>query len=63
MKSLLNKADSRYTLVVMAAKRARQLTRESEEDTEQETTNCVSAAIKEIESGKVGYVRTRDGIK
>ena len=63
MKSLLNKVDSRNTLVVMAAKRARQLTHETEENAEHETINCVSAAIREIEKGKIKYVRTRDGIK
>lgn len=63
VKSLLDKADSRYTLVVMAAKRARQLTQEFDDKSEGSTTNYVSKAILEIENGKIEYTRTKDGIK
>ncbi|MDD2573492.1 MAG: DNA-directed RNA polymerase subunit omega [Bacillota bacterium] len=61
--SLLKKADSRYTLVVLAAKRARQLNRQNQISEEHNATKSVSVAIKEIEEGKIGYVRTKDGIK
>ncbi|MBA1333783.1 MAG: DNA-directed RNA polymerase omega subunit [Firmicutes bacterium] len=63
MKSLLKKVDSRYTLVVLAAKRARQLTENSDRFDEMENKKPVTRAIEEISEGKVKYVRTRDGIK
>ncbi len=55
--------DSRYTLVMMAAKRARMLGgHDSEEsfeiDYEQEKEKPVSTAAKEIAEGKIGYVRS-----
>ncbi len=63
MKDLLKKVDSRYTLVVLSAKRARQLT-ESNRDTEGELSGKpVSLAVKEISEGKVSYVRKKNGIK
>lgn len=61
--SLLEKVDSRYTLVALAAKRARQLNQESQKGDEDRDTKNVSIAIREIEEGKIGYVRTKDGIK
>lgn len=63
MKTLLNKVDSRYTLVILTAKRARQLTDGSEKLVEYESSKPVSIAVKEIEEGKISYLRTRDGIK
>ncbi len=63
MKKLLEKADSRYTLVVLAAKRARQLNLQSEKNEDYDATKSVSLAINEIDSGKIKYVRTKDGIK
>lgn len=61
--SLLKTADSRYTLVAIVAKRARQLNREGRNDEEVDGTKNVSIAIREIEEGKIGYLRTKDGIK
>lgn len=61
--SLLGKADSRYTLVAMAAKRARQLNQDGQKNEGFDATKSVSIAIKEIEEGKIKYVRTKDGIK
>ncbi|MGI6703103.1 MAG: DNA-directed RNA polymerase subunit omega [Clostridia bacterium] len=60
---LLEKVDSRYTLVALAAKRARQLNQQKLSSDEHDATKSVSAAIKEIEEGKIGYVHTKDGIK
>ncbi len=61
--SLLKRVDSRYTLVALIAKRARQLNRENQDKEENGDIKSVTMAIKEIEEGKIGYIRTKDGIK
>lgn len=51
--------DSRYTLVSMAAKRARMIGKERMEDMEAYgTEKPVTVAADEIISGKIGYVRS-----
>jgi DNA-directed RNA polymerase subunit omega len=61
---LMEKVDSRYTLVVLAAKRARQLTERKNEDNDGAVIRKpVSEALREIASGKVSYRRTKQGIK
>lgn len=58
--------DSRYTLVTMAAKRARMLGAEmnsAEEGAPVDTRKPVSIAVDEIASGKVGYVRHMEKIQ
>ena len=55
--------DSRYTLVIMAAKRARMLGRQHQDedyeiDYNQEKEKPVTTAADEIAGGKVGYVRS-----
>ena len=60
---LLSKVDSRYSLVILAAKRARQL-REMQSNLEEGLTlKEVSAALDEISKGKVTFERIKDGIK
>lgn len=63
--NLLLKVDSRYTLVVVAAKRARRLTekKENERDNGLNVRKPVSEALKEIAQGRILYRRTRQGIK
>ncbi len=61
--SLMEKVDSRYTLVVAAAKRARQLTDGSHKLTKCNSDKPVTVAISEISEGKITYIRTRSGIK
>lgn len=61
--SLLTKVDSRYTLVVAAAKRARQLTDGSHKLTKCLSEKTVTVAINEISEDKITYVRTKSGIK
>ncbi len=61
--SLLEKVDSRYTLVVAAAKRARQLTEGVPKLTECESEKSVTIAINEIDERKITYIRTKSGIK
>ena len=51
--------DSRYTLVSMAAKRARMIGEKTEEnDGDFVTAKPVSIAADEISQGKIGYVRS-----
>lgn len=61
--SLLDKVDSRYTLVVAAAKRARQLTEGANKLTECDSEKSVTIAINEIDEQKITYIRTKSGIK
>jgi len=56
---LLKKVDSRYTLVVAAAKRARLLTNPEASA----ASKPVSRALEEIAAGKLQYERTKSGIK
>jgi DNA-directed RNA polymerase subunit omega len=53
---LKDKADCRYTLVVETAKRARQLVEGAQPLTEENETNPVSQAAKEILLGKITYI-------
>ena len=61
--SLMNKVDSRYTLVIVAAKRARQLAEGSHKLTKCNSNKPVTVAINEINENKITYVRTKSGIK
>jgi len=61
--SLLDKADSRYTLVVMAAKRARQITEGAKKLTDCPSDKPVTVAVSEINENKIQYIRTKSGIK
>lgn len=60
---LLSKVDSRYSLVILAAKRARQLREMQSSMEEGLTLKEVSAALEEIAIGQVTFERTKDGIK
>ncbi len=55
-------ADSRYTLVSMAAKRARMVGYEQNnaEVYKADADKPVTVAVSEISSGRVGYVRSND---
>ena len=61
--SLMKKVDSRYTLVVAAAKRARQLTDGARKLTQCDADKVVTVAVNEIDENKITYIRTRSGIK
>jgi DNA-directed RNA polymerase subunit omega len=60
---LLSKVDSRYTLVIKVAKRARQLNNGAKKLTDVDSIKNVSIAIEEVNNEKIGYKRTKDGIK
>ena len=63
LESLMKRVDSKYTLVTLAAKRARQLTDGDEPLVDVDTTKVVSIAMEEIDQGKITYEAPRDGIK
>lgn len=60
---LMEKVDSRYTLVVVAAKRARDITEKSNIKDEVTLGKPVTTALTEIAQNKIGYKRTKIGIK
>ncbi|MDN5293557.1 MAG: DNA-directed polymerase subunit omega [Eubacteriales bacterium] len=60
---LLKKVDSKYTLVVAAAKRARALTEGEKKLVDTDATKPVTVALEEIAAGKIKYERTKSGIK
>lgn len=55
---LSNFGDSRYTLVILAAKRSRELVDGKKPFIETTSTKPVSIAIEEIMEGKITYTRT-----
>lgn len=57
---LLTKVDSRYTLVVAAAKRARQITDGASKLTRCTSDKSVTIAINEINEDKISYVRNKN---
>lgn len=63
MGNLLKKVDSRYTLVVLAAKRARQLLDGAEAKVSVQTTKNVTKALAEVAEGRILYERRKGGIK
>ena len=60
---LLKKVDSKYTLVIAAAKRGRQLRNGSKKTIDEVYSKDVATALREIEAGNIEYERKRDGIK
>lgn len=60
---LMEHVDSKYTLVVAAAKRARKLTEGEAALVESESNKSVTVALEEIAENKVKYHRTKIGIK
>ena len=75
MSKLLEKVDTRYTLAILAAKRARQINDYLNSIKRHELTEVkgpeldvlnekpLSIAFDEIERGKISYERLEDGIK
>jgi DNA-directed RNA polymerase subunit omega len=60
---LMEKADSKYTLVVAASKRARRIQDGAERLVNVQTNKNVTVALNEISQDKVTFVRTKEGIK
>lgn len=63
LESLMKRVDSKYTLVTLAAKRARQLTDGDKPLVDVDTTKVVSVAMEEIDQGKITYEAPKAGIK
>lgn len=59
----MTKVDSKYTLVVLAAKRARELLDGDPSMMESRSNKQVTVALEEIASGRIAYERTKHGIK
>lgn len=57
--SLIDKVDSKYTLVIAAAKRARMLNEGVSRLVDSPSIKDVSVALEEIDSGKIGYERIK----
>ncbi len=60
---LVKKVDSKYTLVVLAAKRARELMDGAQALVECPSHKHVTIALEEVAQDKVSYERTKSGIK
>ncbi len=60
---LMEKVDSRYTLVVVAAKRARALTERGGTKVDGVVSKPVTTALTEISENKIKFKRTKVGIK
>lgn len=57
LKALLEKVDSKYTLVVAVSKRARQIVEGQPKLTKVHSSKPVTIAVNEIAEGKIGYER------
>ncbi len=60
---LLEHVDSKYTMVVAAAKRARQLMEGQPSTIRPHSVKPVGVALEELAAGTLRYERTRTGIK
>jgi DNA-directed RNA polymerase subunit omega len=60
---LVDKVDSKYTLVVLAAKRARELMNGEPSTVDSKSNKQVTIALEEVAKGKIAYERTKTGIK
>ncbi|MFD2171453.1 DNA-directed RNA polymerase subunit omega [Tumebacillus lipolyticus] len=60
---LMHLADSKYSLVVAASKRARRIQDGAEKMITVQSNKNVTVALNEISEEKVRFVRTKDGIK
>lgn len=63
LSSLLDKVDSRYTLVVATAKRARQISDGAHKLTKCGSEKPVTIALNEINEDRITYARTKSGLK
>ena len=63
LESLMKKVDSKYTLVTLAAKRARELNEGDAPLVDTKSEKVVSIAMEEIDEGKITYEAPKSGIK
>lgn len=60
---MLKNVDSRYSLVILAAKRARQLREGQVAGDSTSVFKEVTSALEDIAAGKITFERTKNGIK
>ncbi len=60
---MIDLVDSKYTLVVLAAKRAREMVAEGNAMAESKSGKPVTSALCEVAAKKISYERTKAGIK
>ncbi|NLJ56717.1 MAG: DNA-directed RNA polymerase subunit omega [Firmicutes bacterium] len=60
---MLEKVDSRYSLVIMTAKRARNFRENLVNKEDSGNINEVTAALEDIAAGRITFERTKNGIK
>lgn len=60
---LMDKVDCKYTLAVLAAKRAREIMSEDRPLIESRSNKLVTIALEEIAQDKISYQRAKTGIK
>ena len=63
LNQMMHYVDSKYTLVIVAAKRARLTIDSSPDMLHADMLNPVSLALEDIAGGKIEWQRTKDGIK
>ena len=63
LEALLDRVESKYALVIVAAKRARQLKDGALPLVDVDSSNPVTIALEEIAAGKIRYDGPRAGIK
>lgn len=63
LEALLDRVDNKYALVIVAAKRARQLKEGALPMVDVDTASPVTIALEEIAAGKIRYEAPRLGIK
>lgn len=61
--TLVDKVDSKYTLVVLAAKRAREIMNGEGSLVDSKSNKPVTVALEEISQSRVVFERTKAGIK
>ena len=63
LEALLDRVESKYALVIVAAKRARQLKEGALPLVDVDSSNPVTVALEEIAAGKIRYEAPRAGLK
>ena len=63
LESLLERVSNKYALVIVAAKRARQIKEGALSVVDLDTRNPVTAALEEIAAGKIRYEMPKLGVK
>ena len=63
LNQMMSYVDSKYTLVIVAAKRARLTIDNNPDMLHTDMLNPVSLALEDVAEGKIDWRRTKDGIK